>query len=287
MKKKRRILFVDDEVSLRLTLPAVLERHGFQVDAAATVKDALAAMQKHRFDVLISDLNIGEPGDGFTVVSAMRRIQPQAVTLIITGYPAFETALQAIRSQVDDYVVKPADVAKLVDRIEEKLHQRNPRHMVQPKPVVAILEENSQKIVADWLAAVVKVPEIASIKLSPEQRTDHLPGILQAIMHLLHSGRDGSPALSTQAAQHGIARRQQGYTIPMILQETHVLHGVISQTLQQNLLAIEVSSLITDLIKVTSVLHDQLRESVSAYLSRDVTRPGRTARKSKNSKKAA
>ncbi|HTC94462.1 MAG TPA: response regulator [Terriglobales bacterium] len=287
MKKKRRILFVDDEVSLRLTLPAVLERHGFQVDAAATVKDALAAMHRHHFDVLISDLNIGEPGDGFTVVSAMRRTQPHAVTLIITGYPAFETALQAIRSQVDDYVVKPADVAQLVDRIEDKLRQRNPRHMVQPKPVVAILEENSHKIVTDWLAAVVKVPEIASIKLTPEQRSDHLPGILQAIMHLLHSGRDGSPALSAQAAQHGMTRRQQGYTIPMILQETHLLHGIICQTLQQNLLAIEVSSLISDLIKVTSVLHDQLRESISAYLSRDVTRPGRTARKSRNSKKAA
>ena len=184
-------------------------------------------------------------------------------------------------------MVKPADVAKLVDRIEDKLRQRNPRHMVQPKPVVAILEENSGKIVADWLAAVVKVPEIASIDLTPEQRTDHLPGILQAIMHLLHSRRDGSPALSAQATQHGITRRNQGYTIPMILRETHVLHGIISQTLQQNLLAIEVSSLITDMIKVTSVLHDQLRESVSAYLSRDVTRPGRTARKSKNSKKAA
>src|SRR5579864_2177665 len=196
MADRTPILFVDDETNIRLTLAAILRQSGFEVTVAATVAEALREINTQHFDVLISDLNIGEPGDGFTVVSAMRRTQPHAVTLIITGYPAFETALQAIRSQVDDYVVKPADVANLVDRIEDKLRQRNPRHMVQPKPVVAILEENSQKIVADWLAAVVKVPEIASVGLSPEQRTDHLPGILQAIMHLLHSRHDGSPALS-------------------------------------------------------------------------------------------
>ena len=70
------------------------------------------------FDVLLSDLNIGNPGDGLTVVSAMRRTQPEAVTMILTGYPAFETALEAIRQQVDDYIVKPADVPALVRAIE-------------------------------------------------------------------------------------------------------------------------------------------------------------------------
>src|SRR4051812_41551871 len=104
---KPRLLFVDDEASIRLTLPALLEMHGFEVTSCASVAEALTCMQKGQFDVLLSDLNIGEAGDGFTVVSAMRRSQPNAVTIIITGYPAFETALQAIRRQVDDYVVKP------------------------------------------------------------------------------------------------------------------------------------------------------------------------------------
>src|SRR5438874_11972725 len=94
-----RILFVDDEPSIRLTLPAILEMHGFVVRTASDVPEALALIQKEQFDVLLSDLNIGQPGDGFTIVSAMRRIQPNAVTVIITGYPAFETALEAIRKQ--------------------------------------------------------------------------------------------------------------------------------------------------------------------------------------------
>src|ERR1700681_4404416 len=69
-----RILFVDDEAGIRKTLQIILEQHGFQVTAAATVPEALEHLNHATFDVLLSDLNIGQPGDGFTVVSAMRRV---------------------------------------------------------------------------------------------------------------------------------------------------------------------------------------------------------------------
>src|ERR1043166_3921351 len=115
-----RILFVDDERSIRLTLPKILESHGYEVAVAATVGEALAAVSSQKFQVLIADLNIGEPGDGFTVVSAMRRTQPECVNFILTGYPAFETALQAIRSQVDDYLVKPTEITR--DRKSTRLN---------------------------------------------------------------------------------------------------------------------------------------------------------------------
>src|SRR3954447_14219295 len=132
---RARVLFVDDEPYIRLTMPPILQMHDFEVTTCATVAEALATMQNETFDVLIADLNIGQPGDGFTVVSAMRRTQPSAVTIILTGYPAFETALQAIRSQVDDYVVKPADVAELVRLINDKLVNHTPTHHLEVKSV--------------------------------------------------------------------------------------------------------------------------------------------------------
>lgn len=89
---KKRFLFVDDEANIRLTLPAILETRGFTVTVASSVAEALSAIQHLPFDILLSDLNIGQPGDGFKVVSAMRRIQPQAATFILTGYPDFESA---------------------------------------------------------------------------------------------------------------------------------------------------------------------------------------------------
>jgi DNA-binding NtrC family response regulator len=121
-----RVLFVDDDPSIRETLPTILRAQDFDVTSAGTVADALAEIKSAQFDVLISGLNIGQAGDGFTVVSAMRRAQPTCVILILTGHPGFEIALEALRNQVDGYLVKPAQIPTLVSLIGEKLKQRNP-----------------------------------------------------------------------------------------------------------------------------------------------------------------
>jgi DNA-binding NtrC family response regulator len=102
----------------------VLRQHGFSVTAVGTLNEALDEIASTQFDVLISDLNLDCQADGFIVVSAMRSTQPNCLTLILTGYPGFETALEAIRNQVDDYLIKPADVPTLVSLIQEKLQQR-------------------------------------------------------------------------------------------------------------------------------------------------------------------
>ncbi len=124
MPSRKRILFVDDEPSIRLTLPPVLQEHGFEVKTAASVPEALSEIQSGRFDILLSDLNIAEEGDGFQVVGAMRKVQPRCVTVILTGYPAFESAIQGIRHQVDDYMVKPTNVEALIGNLRDKLKSR-------------------------------------------------------------------------------------------------------------------------------------------------------------------
>jgi len=124
---RKRILFVDDEPSIRLTLPAILQENGFEVTTASSVSEAMSEISRSRFDALLSDLNIGENGDGFVVVSAMRRSQPECVTMILTGYPGFETAVQGIRNQVDDYLTKPADIDALVNSLNQKLALKNAR----------------------------------------------------------------------------------------------------------------------------------------------------------------
>jgi DNA-binding NtrC family response regulator len=127
MPTRKRLLFVDDEPSIRLTLPAVLEDHGFLVTTAESVPDAIARIDHAQFDVLLSDLNIGQEGDGFQVVSAMKQRHPRCVNIILTGYPAFESAVLAIRHQVDDYLVKPADIDVLVSTIKHRLSEQRGR----------------------------------------------------------------------------------------------------------------------------------------------------------------
>jgi DNA-binding NtrC family response regulator len=120
----KRILFVDDEEGIRLTLPLVLQLRGYEVKVAGSVAEALAKIKSDKFDVLVSDLNIGEAGDGFHVVRAVREVNARCVTIILTGYPGFETAVEGIRQDIDDYLVKRADVDLLVETVERRLPVR-------------------------------------------------------------------------------------------------------------------------------------------------------------------
>ncbi len=124
--EKPKILFVEDEDSIRTTLSQVLSVNGFEVTSAATVPEALRLINSEaEFDVLLSDLNIGRAGDGFTLISAMRRTHPATVNIIITGYPDLNSALEAIRVPGDDYFVKPTEPVDLINCIRVKLQNKN------------------------------------------------------------------------------------------------------------------------------------------------------------------
>jgi len=121
---RKRLLFVDDELGIRNTLPVVLRRHGFSVSVASTVKQALDQIRDHEFDLLLCDLNIERGADGYDVVRAMREAKPDCVVVVLTGYPALETAIEGIHLAIDDYIVKPAKTDELVAHLAERLVAR-------------------------------------------------------------------------------------------------------------------------------------------------------------------
>jgi DNA-binding response OmpR family regulator len=100
------------------------------VTTAANVGEALHFIDTEPFDALLCDLHMPGAGDGFTVVSAMRHTNPDAVTLVFTGYPALQEAMDAILLQADEILVKPLAVPELVGRIREKLQKRGVRKAV-------------------------------------------------------------------------------------------------------------------------------------------------------------
>lgn len=264
---KARILFVDDEASIRLTLPEILKMHGFEVRSEGTVSAALAAINEDRFEVLIADLNIGMPGDGFTVVSAMRRTQPDAVTIILTGYPAFETALEAIRSQVDDYAVKPADIEELVHVIEDKLQHRVPHRPMQRKRVATILRENTGSLVNSFLVGLRKLPEIPQLELDDQALADNVPQMLGEMVAILEAGNGAQRPRLERSSEHGRARRDQGFTLPMLISEHGILRRLVLSLVQENLLALDVSNVISDILEIEDAGERQLRQAVEAFIS--------------------
>jgi ActR/RegA family two-component response regulator len=266
MPHKPRVLFLDDEESIRATLPLMLEAYGFAVTPTGTVPDALRLISQEKFDVLIADLNVGHAGDGFTVVSAMRRTQPAAVNFILTGYPAFETALEAIRQQVDDYLIKPTEIEALVQTIQSKLTDRRPTHGIQPKRLPNIIQQHLHSIVEQWLTAVKKDEEISAIPLSDVERKDHVPGLLQQAIGRAH-GKQLTAEDDDAAQLHGRVRRKQGYSIPLVVREARILLRAIADCVQQNLLAIEVSYLIPDMVNVWETIASELEISIKTFVA--------------------
>jgi PAS domain S-box-containing protein len=262
-----KVLCVDDDLAVLRSIETVLLYSGFQVSAVASVPEALELISKQPFDVLLTDLNIGQPGDGFTVVSAMRRVQPDACTFILTGYPDIESAIQAIRSQVDDYFAKPLKVDEMLAAISAVRSGRRPASKISgPMKVSSLVRERKSIICDQWLTQVLADPEVAAIPLTTAERIDHVPELLDEVIGRMEEARDALSAKAADTARkHGRMRFQQGYTIPQILFETRVLQQVLSSTIQKELLSLELSSLVPDIFQTGESLQAALEVSIRAY----------------------
>jgi len=261
------VLLVDDNEQVRTTLGAVLEANQFRVTSAANVSEALQLIGKHTFDVLLCDLHMPGAGDGFTVVSAMRHTNENAITLVFTGYPALKEAMQAILLQADEILVKPMDVAELVELIREKLAKRGKRAPTNIERVASILARDSKATIQNWLARVRLEPELMAISLSDEKRTGHLPKLLSELVHRLLNPRSlGTKAVSNAAVLHGKVRAAQGYSISSLVEESRILQVSIFETLQNNLCTVDFSLLLLDVMTIADEVDSQLKQTISSFM---------------------
>src|SRR6202023_1473096 len=119
-----KVLLVDDDEAIREMMTATLEHKGFDVVAATNVTPALKLIATESFDVLITDLHMPNPSDGFALVTAMRHSQPDALTLLVSSYPDVKRAMEGICLEADEILVKPFKVGKLAELVREKMVAR-------------------------------------------------------------------------------------------------------------------------------------------------------------------
>src|SRR5450755_3186479 len=130
-----RVLLVDDDDAVRDMMSESLKSKGFEVVAVGGVTDALKRIATETFHVLITDLHMPNAGDGFTVISAMRHSQPDALTMLLSAFPDVKSAMEAIILEADEIVVKPVEVKQLAELVRERLLTR--RTAVPPKQSVS------------------------------------------------------------------------------------------------------------------------------------------------------
>ena len=260
-----RILFVDDEPNIRMTMPVILRAQGFDATSVGTVAEALAEISAHPFDVLIADLNIGQQGDGFTVVSAMRRTHPDCINFILTGYPAIQAALREISGQVDEVLLKPLHPSKMAAAIEKRLREPKPMEINQTKRLSNILCDKRDEICQRIIVEMKGNPELAPLPLSDAQRLDHIRITLTELVDELESPTQKAEPLPA-AAKTGEERHEQQYPIALLAVNARLLQGVIYDIIHENLLSLNLSYLMPDLKRLNEILSLQAEEIIRKFL---------------------
>jgi DNA-binding NtrC family response regulator len=120
---KRKIMVVDDELSVRESLREWFLEDGFQVETAEDGAKALAKMSAGPYDIIVIDLKM--PGmDGITLQKRIREIDKNAAIVILTAYASVETAVEALKAGAYDYVTKPVDPDDLSNLVRNIIRQK-------------------------------------------------------------------------------------------------------------------------------------------------------------------
>ena len=115
-----RVLYVDDEDSLRFLVKEQLSVEGFDVTAAEDGPTALENLKKEEFDIVLLDILM--PGmDGFAVLKEIRKNKNHPRVIMLTGVSEISTAIESVKSGANDYITKPYDLTELVSCINRVL----------------------------------------------------------------------------------------------------------------------------------------------------------------------
>jgi CheY-like chemotaxis protein len=264
--KKPRILLVDDNDDIRAVFQEGLEGYAYEVAPAASVIEALRLISTVPFDVLLSELHMPEASDGFTVVNAMRHTQPNAATLLLSSYPVRQAAMTALLLQADQVLVKPIGVAEISEIIQKKLSDPSAHTPVSKERVAAILERDLDVTIQNWMSRVVRTEELNTISLTYQERTGHLPQLLGDLVRRLRLASDAKAPISRAAHEHGILRRKQGYTVPVVVEESRILQVTIFNTLQNNLGSVDFGTVLLDVMTIADEVDSQLKQTMLGYM---------------------
>ncbi|GAC1323228.1 MAG: hypothetical protein NVSMB2_20820 [Chloroflexota bacterium] len=108
-----RVLVVDDEDSVMLTIQSILELDGYTVTGTTRGQEALDLLQTQSFDVVLTDLRLENGIDGLDILREAHALSAESVGIMLTGYASLETAVHALRAGAYDYLFKPCDVLEL------------------------------------------------------------------------------------------------------------------------------------------------------------------------------
>ena len=129
--ERKNILIVDDELLIRDLLYDFFAEKGWIVSVSDSSSKALEILKSRRFDVALVDLKMPEV-DGIALIKSIKAYNSLLPVVIITAFPSFESAVEALKLKVDDYITKPFNINKLFKAICDILDKSREQKEVIP-----------------------------------------------------------------------------------------------------------------------------------------------------------
>jgi hypothetical protein len=160
----------------------------------------------------------------------------------------------------------------MVNPTESVVNSEGKSDALEIESVANILERDLNAVIQDWLSRVDKEPELSCIPLSFEERTGHLPQLLQDVISRLRVNAGSKAPISEAAGLHGDLRRKQGYTVAMAVEESRLLQVSIFSMLHKDVKRLAFSTLLPDVVTIADEVDAQLKQQMLRFMAADAAK---------------
>ena len=155
MLQGARLLIVDDEKAMRLSLSEIFRMRGAQVATAADGREAVELLNEHDFDLMLLDLKM--PGmSGMQVLEVAQKVRPGTVVILLTAFATLDSAIAALRRGAHDYLLKPCEPRALIAGVERGLAKRG--EFRRRQSLVGLMEQTVSALKTAPTASPVPTP---------------------------------------------------------------------------------------------------------------------------------
>ncbi len=144
------ILVVDDDANMRESIQDNLDADGYEVETAPSGKDAMEAVRRRFFDVILMDYNLTD-STGIDVIKQIRGVNTESQILMLTAHASLDTALKAIQESVYDFLIKPVDFTHLKRSISKALEKLR-------------LQQENKRLIEDLRKVNVELSHLSNMK---------------------------------------------------------------------------------------------------------------------------
>lgn len=283
-----RILVVEDEPGVLVTIQAILQMEGYEVQGVANGRDALNMVRTQAFDLILTDLRLGND-DGLDVLAELRRLAPDTVAIVLTGYASLESAIEAMRQGAYDYLAKPTDVEELKltvaralerQRLQRELAARV-RELESANQTIQHFNSDLRRQVAEATEALQqKIDELAQAKAALEEAQQQQNLFLAMVAHELMNPATAIIGYAQYAGQPNQKPERITGSIGSIVSQGERLKRLIRDLQDISRLAtgqFELQRAPCDLLPLVSEIIEQFRSTHASHRFTLVTQEGITS----------